>query len=473
LISKGNLFKGQEDGKTIFYKAGQEPLGFVPGCNFCYPCSQATNTGHLGRKHSDAARLKIKEARAVQTVPRKTSEKYSQQLFEIHGDSLKLAGDYLGSRTPSLHQCDRGHEWLVMPTNALKGRTCPGCKGTRTFMGVPYPEIVKQVHGDSIKAIGTYTLNSTPIEHQCSFGHSFVRSPNYIKAGHGCPRCSQNARKTKEDYEKSLEEKYGDKIKAIEPYKSPEIPILHRCNNGHEFRSKPRVILLKRATYGCLECSGKKLKTQAQYDEDLLRVHQGKIHCLGSYQGTKLQLEHRCLKGHEWKSTPSSILRGAGCPCCAGQRPSPEIKASRDLGKNIRSRIHSEFKRKDITGAYNTSDSITLYVRSVIEGSIATDELLQIDALYKQSRKLKLTIDHIIPLCFANTLNPIDLAKVICFKNLRRLSNSENSRRSRNITMSEFLDPDLFTPWHIQTMEELTYTRYYFQTFDDWLKIRE
>jgi hypothetical protein len=66
MVPKGNLFRVYKDGKTVFYKVGCEPDGFVAKYDFCVPCVRILKPSHLGMSHSDATKSKIREARALQ-----------------------------------------------------------------------------------------------------------------------------------------------------------------------------------------------------------------------------------------------------------------------------------------------------------------------------------------------------------------------------------------------------------------------
>ena len=44
------------------------------------------------------------------------------------------------------------------------------------------------------------------------------------------------------------------------------------------------------------------------------------IEILGQYVNAKTKIKCRCLlDGYEWYATPDNLLRGCGCPKCAGK----------------------------------------------------------------------------------------------------------------------------------------------------------
>lgn len=67
---------------------------------------------------------------------------------------------------------------------------------------------------------------------------------------------------------------------------------------------------------GCPYCAGLVRKTAEEYVKDL--INKGIVYIpIEEYINAKTPIMHKCLKGHIWKSTPNKILQGRGCPSCA------------------------------------------------------------------------------------------------------------------------------------------------------------
>lgn len=62
-----------------------------------------------------------------------------------------------------------------------------------------------------------------------------------------------------------------------------------------------------------------KLKTHEEFEQELFNKEID-YWPLDKYQGAKTSIRFTCLKEHIWKTTPDHILRGSGCPDCAGVR---------------------------------------------------------------------------------------------------------------------------------------------------------
>lgn len=60
------------------------------------------------------------------------------------------------------------------------------------------------------------------------------------------------------------------------------------------------------------------------------------IQRLGDYINTRTKIKWLCSKGHEWNAFPDTILRGHGCPKCAGNMPLTNAEVDSRLdGRNI------------------------------------------------------------------------------------------------------------------------------------------
>ncbi len=58
-------------------------------------------------------------------------------------------------------------------------------------------------------------------------------------------------------------------------------------------------------------------KTHKEYENELFE-REINYFPLGTYNGTHIAINHECLYGHIWPAMPKHILRGSGCPQCAG-----------------------------------------------------------------------------------------------------------------------------------------------------------
>lgn len=133
-------------------------------------------------------------------------------------------------------------------------------------------------------------------------------------------------------------EEFVDKISSITPsitirgrYNNLKEKILVSCNVcGYEWKTTP-ISLLKGS--GCSACAGVKKLTAEEFKARLNKVNQN-IEVLGDYinVSTKLLVKSTSC-GHEWMGTPATLLKGAGCPLCAGNRKKTQEQFEAELKK--------------------------------------------------------------------------------------------------------------------------------------------
>ena len=71
---------------------------------------------------------------------------------------------------------------------------------------------------------------------------------------------------------------------------------------------------------GCPKCAGVKKKTHEEFVAELKEISPD-IGVVGKYKGNKKKVKCQCLTcGDEWEPTPSALLRGTRCPKCFGNK---------------------------------------------------------------------------------------------------------------------------------------------------------
>ena len=120
--------------------------------------------------------------------------------------------------------------------------------------------------------------------------------------------------KTNEEYIQECKDKGLDL--PIEDYKGALTKINHKCKNGHIYLQTPSDHLHKLS--GCPTCSGNKKKTPQDYLNEC--KDKGYDLPIEDYKGVTTKINHKCKYGHIYSQTPSSHLRGQGCPECYGNK---------------------------------------------------------------------------------------------------------------------------------------------------------
>lgn len=105
-------------------------------------------------------------------------------------------------------------------------------------------------------------------------------------------------------------------IEVLEQYNGANIATLHRCKTHNvTWLAYPTNIL---RGHGCPECGNNTRKTHEQYVYEVSIINPT-IEVAETYINAKTKIKHRCkIDGHIWKAYPYVILRGDGCPKCAG-----------------------------------------------------------------------------------------------------------------------------------------------------------
>jgi hypothetical protein len=126
--------------------------------------------------------------------------------------------------------------------------------------------------------------------------------------------------KTNEEFLEQLQLK-NQTIVPLEQYKGSKVKILCRCRIcNHQWRAIPANLLFGRK---CPECgkhtsANARRKTNEHFVQEVSEIHP-EIEILEQYVNCKTKILLQCKKcGHEWRSVPTSILQGHGCPSCGG-----------------------------------------------------------------------------------------------------------------------------------------------------------
>jgi len=244
---------------------------------------------------------------------RKTHEEY---VAEVVGKSpgVEVVGEYVNARTGILHRCRAcRNEWMVRPSDVLKGKGCPRCGGTEKKTHEKYvAEVAEKNPG--IGVVGEYVNDAKKSLHRCrACRNEWMVRPNHVLRGKGCPRCGGTEKKTHEKYVAEVAEK-NPGVEVVGEYVNARTGIPHYCKGcGHEWMVVPSSIL---KGVGCPKCGGTEKKTHEKYVAEVAEKNPG-IGVVGEYVNARTGILHRCRAcGNGWMVMPSSILRGKGCPKC-------------------------------------------------------------------------------------------------------------------------------------------------------------
>jgi len=198
-----------------------------------------------------------------------------------------------------------------------------------------FPGIAKQWHPTKNKGLLPSNMSGVAgnkVWWKCKEGHEWQANiDNRTSKNYGCPFC--DGRRLSD--ETSLAHRYPELAKQWHPTKNGELTpyqvmpgtrqkVWWKCDDGHEWFA---VVANRMNGCNCPYCSGqaigfgnalgdmyKDLADEWNYDKNK-GVSPFEIR-----PQTNKKYWWVCSKGHEWDAVPSSRVRGAGCPYCAGKR---------------------------------------------------------------------------------------------------------------------------------------------------------
>lgn len=167
-------------------------------------------------------------------------------------------------------------------------------------------------------------------------------------------------KQTHEEYVKKLAIK-NPTVNVVDQYINASTPILHHCiTHDVSWNTTPSRALLG---CGCPECKKDrfiqaKRKTHQQYIEEVALINSN-IVVMEKYIDACTPILHKCLiDKHTWKTLPSNILRGSGCPECRNRTLHEQrAKTQEEYEKEVET-LHPKIK---VRGVYVNADTPILH----------------------------------------------------------------------------------------------------------------
>jgi len=197
-------------------------------------------------------------------VKRLTTEEFKKKVYDWVREEYTVLGEYTTARKKILMKHNKcGHIYGVRPDDFRNGKRCPECakdvrRRKRAKTTEQFKKEVYSLEGANYTVLGEYTNWETKVEirhNEC--GYKYKVQPNAFLQGRRCPKCQhkievQKRTKSDEQFKKELKEKYKEEYIALETY----------INNA-----------------------------------------------------TKIKFRHTVC-GYVWRTAPSNLLHGFGCPVC-------------------------------------------------------------------------------------------------------------------------------------------------------------
>ncbi|WP_283695808.1 hypothetical protein [Clostridium perfringens] len=192
-----------------------------------------------------------------------------------------------------------------------------------------HEEFVQEViekYGDKYEILEKYKGNKIKIlirHNKCNY--EWKIEPSNLLQGKSCPKCAGNIKKTTEEFKKDVKNKYGDEYTVLGEYINAKTKVLvrHNCDgcNHHEYLVEASAFLRGNSCPICSKKRGafRRTKTKEEFIKELNKVQKEGIYTiLEEYSRCDIKIKVRHNKcGYEWKTRPSHLLRGCGCPVCS------------------------------------------------------------------------------------------------------------------------------------------------------------
>ncbi|MBL7870387.1 MAG: DEAD/DEAH box helicase family protein [Cyclobacteriaceae bacterium] len=262
---------------------------------------------------------------------KKTKEEIIAGFEEVHRDrydySLVM---YVNIDTRVKIICKTHGEYEQTPYKHLKGRGCPDCgifKVTNALRKSSQ-EIIGGfigVHGDRYDySLVEYFNTDTKVKIICKIHGEFEQAPSNHLNGAGCPECAGNIRYDNMKVISKFKEVHGDRYDySLVEYINTDTKVKIICKIHGEFEQASSSHL---KGSGCPECAGNIRYDEEQIISKFTEVHgDGYDYSLVEYFNRNTKVKIICKIHGVFEQTPSSHLKGAGCPECAGNiRYDPE-----------------------------------------------------------------------------------------------------------------------------------------------------
>lgn len=245
-----------------------------------------------------------------------------EQLNALPGKRfVRWVGGYADSDSKAVMICDMGHEWSACIRSLLSnGSGCPKCAGKYAYLTKDREEQLKALPGMSfVRWLDVYRNKDSKAVMRCIDGHEWSASVGkLVNKGTGCPKCAGNPRYSAVERELQLSVLPDMSfVRWVDKYGNQKSKAIMCCGLGHEWAAS--VDSLLRGS-GCPKCAKvyRHSATEREAQLDALTNMNFVRWSEGSYKNSHSKATMSCRYGHEWDATVDSLLRGHGCPSCAG-----------------------------------------------------------------------------------------------------------------------------------------------------------
>lgn len=191
---------------------------------------------------------------------RLSHSEFEKRLKEI-APLIQVQSTYVSSKEKVFCKClVCDNEWMMTPNALLRGQGCPKCgrkkvAEKKTYSHEKFLKLVAE-NNPKVEILGEYVRNSQKILVKCKrCGYEWNGSPSTILSGHGCPKCAGVLKRTHEDFEREMKERFPY-LTVLDSYVNANTKVRIKCTVcGNEWESRPHDLLRGK---GCSKCRKEK-----------------------------------------------------------------------------------------------------------------------------------------------------------------------------------------------------------------------
>lgn len=240
---------------------------------------------------------------------------------------------YINAKEKSIIICDKGHEYNTNLNTFKNGSRCPYCANNIKKTREEVINILKQKHPNY--NFDNFEYNGANVKSLviCDKGHKFKTSYTSLVNNKGCKQCFTESTKLKHDEVikemKELEPNYDfSKFK----YVKSNIKSIIICDKGHEYETTySRFKEGKR----CQKCYRLRCRKPEKM-ETIIKLFPSYDFSKFNYVNVRTKGKVICDKGHEYETTPQSLLNSNGCKICKNENQKIDKHKALEILKKIK-----------------------------------------------------------------------------------------------------------------------------------------
>jgi len=256
-------------------------------------------------------------------------QKFIKKAKKIHNNKYNYSlVNYENSQKKISIICPTHGIFNQIPASHVHGNGCPKCGRKRTIAASKkittkiLIQKAKKIHNDKYDySLTNYINPKIKIEVTCKLHGNFKQLPYTHLKGSGCPKCGakkpgNKSRSNKDEFIQKAKKIHNDKYDYfLVNYTNARKHVDIICKKHGIFNQTPTSHLSGK---GCQKCAIEKITdNKASFLQKAIKTHGEKYDYSKSiYKNSKIKILITCPIHGDFYQTPSSHIRGYGCPQC-------------------------------------------------------------------------------------------------------------------------------------------------------------